>query len=192
LTEGVKRQALRLAQEGFVVLVADLYRGETPRTVKEAERLERELPKARVVGDLKAAVDYLSDRADVRPATLGVVGFGLGGGYALEAALNDRRLLAVAACYSPLPSDPKHLAPLKATVLCILAGQDKSVTTETIEPFRKAMTGAGKTIEAIRVYGKCSHGFLDSAEWPVYGEPRLEDVVDAWKLIARYLDKQLN
>lgn len=191
LNEGIKKQAYRLSQDEYVVLVVDLYRGAVPKTAQEAERLERELPKERVLDDLKAAIDYLAHRDDVRESTMGALGFGLGGGYALEAALRDPRLRAVVVCYSPLPSDSKHLESLKGSVLYILAGKDKNVTPDSIEPFRKAMANAGKHLEGIRVYRDCPYGFLDQANWPIYGEPPLQDVVDAWKLIERYLDKEL-
>ncbi len=115
----------------------------------------------------------------------------MGGGYALEAALRDPRLCALVLCYSPLPTDAKRLAPLKASVFCILAGKDKSVPPENIAQFCEAMKNAGKRVESIRVYGECPHGFLDPANWPTYGKPADNDVEEAWKLIAGYLDRTL-
>ncbi len=220
LTDGIKDAAFRLARQDYVVLAVDLYRGHVPKTKEEAEQLERELSKERVLGDLKAAIDYLCQREDVRSeqtgaqnSRLGAIGLGIGGSYALEAALRDSRLRALALCYCRLPTKAKELATLKATVFGIFAGKDKSVPSEMIAQFTAAMDEADKNLfalhsgplgskslemkelgnhlYAIRVYGECPHGFLDPADWPHYGKPREEDVQDAWELIARFLDRIL-
>lgn len=177
LTDGIKDQTFYLARAGYIVLAVDLYRGQHPKTTKEAERLERELTRERALHDLKAAVDYLTQRPDVRPKSpvaaardqeswdLGVIGLGMGGSYALDAALHDPRLRALVLCYCPLPTEAQQLKPLKASVFCILAGQDKRVPEENITKFCKAMEEANKTVAGIRVYGDCQAGFLDPATW---------------------------
>jgi carboxymethylenebutenolidase len=191
LTDAIKDETFRLARYGFLALAVDLYRGQSPKTIADAKRLQGELPKERALGDLKAAVTYLSEREEVRAETLGVVGLGMGGSYAFEAALRDRRLRAAALCYCPLPSDPKPLKPLRASVFYLSAVQDKSVSQDAIATFCQAMQKAGKNVERVRAYGKCSYGFLDPAYWPIYGTPPEEDVEDAWELIERYFDKEL-
>jgi carboxymethylenebutenolidase len=201
LTEGIKDETFRLAREGYVALAVDLYRGQTAKTVKDAERLARELPKERALHDLKEALDYLSERDEVRPEqvvepnerlkVLGVVGLGMGGTYAFEAALADPRLRALVTCYGRLPTDAKRLDKLKAPVFGIFAGKDKNITPEKITQFIKTMNDAGKPISALRSYGDCPYGFLDPAYWPTYGKPPEKDVEDALWLIARYLDRTL-
>jgi dienelactone hydrolase len=220
LTDGIKDAAFRLARQDYVVLAVDLYRGRTAKNKEEAERLERELPRQRVLGDLKAAMDYLCQREEVRAEQegerkiqLGAVGLGIGGSYAMEAALGDPRLRALALCYCRLPTQAKQLTTLKASVFGIFAGRDNIVPAEMIAQFTEAMKEAdkhlfairsgplvSKTLEmkeaaehlyAIRVYGESPHGFLDPADWPIYGKPPEGDVEDAWELIARFLDRLL-
>src|SRR5579871_627006 len=91
LTDDTKDQAKRLARRGYVVLAVDLYRGEKADNLMDSHILDRGLPEDRVQSDLKAAVDYLAERNEVRVSALGVVGLGMGGDYALEAALRDPR-----------------------------------------------------------------------------------------------------
>lgn len=203
LTDGIKDRTYYLARRGYVVLAVDLYRGARVSSTKEAERLERELPRDRVLRDLKAAVDYLTQRSDVRPKSpiaaeqgkdvwdLGAIGLGMGGTYALEAALHDPRLRALVMCYCPLPTDAKQLAPLNASVLCIVAGKDKRTTADTIRKFGDAMRDANKRVPPLRVYGDCPAGFLDPATWPAEGKPKDSDIEEAWKLIAEYLSDEL-
>lgn len=219
LTDGIKDATFRLAREGYVVLAVDLYRGQHAKTIAEAQRLERELPRERALHDLKEALDYLCQRDEVRPEqvverrneqptklshVVGAVGLGMGGSYALEAALRDSRLRALALCYCSLPTDPKRLETLQAPIFGIFALKDKHVPPEMIARFTEAMNKAGKPIaslrdypdfrdspDGLREYGECSYGFLDPAYWPIYGKPPEKDVEDAWRLIARYLDRTL-
>jgi carboxymethylenebutenolidase len=202
LTDAIKDAAFRLARQDYVVLAVDLYRGRVAKNREEAERLESELPRERVLTDLKAAVDYLCQRADVQPEqlvgekkrihVLGGVGLGMGGSYALEAALRDPRLRALALCYCRLPTDAKQLATLEASVFAIFAGKDKIVPSEMITQFTRAMNEAGKQLYGVRDYDECPHGFLDPADWPIYGKPPesagVDPVAEAWDLIAHFLD----
>ena len=85
----IRSQADRFAQQGYVTLAVDLYRGKVAGSMEEAHELSRGLPEDRVMADLKAGIDYLSQRPDVDPQRIGVVGWCLGGGYALALATSD-------------------------------------------------------------------------------------------------------
>jgi carboxymethylenebutenolidase len=192
LTAAVKDEAFRLAQEGYIALAVDLYRGRLVKSDDEAKRLQRELPKKRALGDLKSALDFLCDRPDVRKDSLGILGLGMGGVYALDAAERDSRLRAVALCYSPVPTEVEPLRSMKASVFYLRAAKDESVPHATFEKFCQAMANAGKRLERVREFGDCSYGFLDKAFWRIYGKPSESDVAEAWTLITRYFDKELS
>jgi carboxymethylenebutenolidase len=191
LTDGVQEQARRLAAMGYVTLAPDLYRGERPKELLDAHIMDRGVPEDRVQADLKAAVDYLTARPDVRRDALGVIGWDSGGGYALDAAIHDPRLKAVVVCYGRLTTDPELLAPLKASVLGLFAGKDEGITPEIIESFRRAMTKAGKRVADLHVHPDCGPGFMSPRPSPtdVPGPP--EAVADAWSRVEAYLEAEL-
>ncbi len=185
LTDSVKDQAERLARRGYAVLAVDLYRGQTPADLMDAHILSR-LPDDQALADLRAAVDYLTSRRDVRGDRIGILGWDMGGGYALDAALQDSRLRAVVTCYGRLTTDPELLKPLRASVLGIFAGKDEGISADTIERFRAAMAKAGKRVAGIHVYPDCANGFLDPA-----ATGPAEARADAWDKIDAYLDAEL-
>lgn len=191
LTDGTKAHAQRLAEKGYVALAVDLYRGEKADDLMEAHILGRALPDDRVLGDLRAAVDFLTSRPDVKADAVGVIGFGMGGGYALDAALADPRLRAVVVCYGRLTTDPAALARLNGSVFGVFAGRDEGITPQTIEQFLAAMDRAGKRWAGLHVYPQAGHSFLEpvSHSKPAPGEA--DAAADALARIEAYLAGEL-
>jgi carboxymethylenebutenolidase len=191
LTEWVKNQAKRLATKGYVTLAVDLYRGEVVTDLMDAHIMERGLPEDRVFSDLKSAVDYLEERSDVRRDAIGIMGWDMGGGYALDTAIRDPRLRAAVTCYGRLTTDPNDLATLKAPVLGIFAGKDEGIPRETIDRFRSAMLRAGKRVAAIHIYPTCEHGFMAPSNAPGADESAENSVADAWRRIEAFFAAEL-
>lgn len=189
LTSKVRDAATRLADRGFLTLLVDLYRGEKVKGDLEAHILDRALPEERVMGDLKAGLDYLTTRKDVIPGAFGILGFDSGGGNALDFARTEPRLKAVVTCYGRLTTDPELLRPLQASVLGIFAEKDIGIDDATRKDFTRAMDKAGKKVAGLHVIPKTEHGFLaPTADQKVADDKAIDD---AWKLIIDYLRQEL-
>ena len=87
----------RFAAEGFVALAPDLMGGRVAHDSDEAGEMMQKLPAEQAARDLGGAVDYLLGQDSVTSSTVGVVGFCMGGGFALMLAAQqgDRVTAAV-------------------------------------------------------------------------------------------------
>src|SRR5262249_54009689 len=99
LNDWIKDQAKHLAKEGYVALAPDLYRGKVATDPKTAQELMKGMPQDRALRDLKAATDYLAKHDSVNKDKLGVIGWCMGGGLALQTSLKDDRMVACVMCY---------------------------------------------------------------------------------------------
>ena len=79
----------RLADAGFVALAPDLYGGPTTHDAAEAVELARSLPVERAAEDLAGPVDHLVGLPAVTSATVGAIGFCMGGGFVVAVRRPD-------------------------------------------------------------------------------------------------------
>ncbi len=66
LNDWVKEQASKLADQGYVALAIDLYRGKVATTPDEAHEIMRGVPEDRAKQDLDAAFTYLKSQNNVK------------------------------------------------------------------------------------------------------------------------------
>ena len=68
LNDWVKEQASKFADQGYVALAVDLYRGKVADNPDMAHQLMRGVPEDRAKRDLGAAFDYLAAQSNVKKA----------------------------------------------------------------------------------------------------------------------------
>src|SRR3954464_9206031 len=86
LNDWVKEQASKLAEQGYVALAVDLYRGKVADNPELAHELMRGVPEDRSARDLRSAFDYLAAQSNVKKDRIGSIGWCMGGGYSLKTA----------------------------------------------------------------------------------------------------------
>jgi carboxymethylenebutenolidase len=150
LTDEVRSMCDRLAAEGFIVLAVDLFGGETGETPGAARTLM-----APVVEDPDTAAHNISSAVDFVQYTagaprIGVLGFGLGGGLVLDAAIDyGDDLDAAVIYYGAVTSDQGKLLPISAPLLGLFGDADRAVSKESVEKFRAAMQTLRKNFEVV-------------------------------------------
>jgi carboxymethylenebutenolidase len=187
LNDWVKQQASNLADEGYAALAIDLYRGKVATTPDEAHEIMRGVPEDRANRDLLAASAYLRSLTTVNPKRMGVIGWCMGGGYALDLAVNDPRLKVAVINYGHLATDDATLRKIHASVLGIFGGKDRGITEGDINKFQTRMTKLGKKVE-IKIFPDAGHGFENPNNREGY---RQEDAKTAWDLTQTFLAKNL-
>ena len=74
LNDWVKEQASKLADQGYVALAVDLYRGKVATTPDMAHEIMRGVPEDRAKRDLHAAMDFLKSQPNVKKDRIGSIG----------------------------------------------------------------------------------------------------------------------
>ncbi len=182
LNDWIKQEAAGHAAKGYVALAVDLYRGKVAADAETAHELSRGLPQDQGVGDLVAGFRYLAARKDVERSRIGAVGWCMGGGYALQLAIAEPALKAVAVNYGALATDPSALGKIHAAVLGNFGGQDKGIPPEAVESFESALRKLGKPAD-VKIYPDAGHAFENPNNQAGY---RAQDAADALGRIDRF------
>ena len=187
LNDWVKDEASKLADQGYVALAIDLYRGKVATTPDEAHQIMRGVPEDRANRDLLAATAFLATQKDVDAKRIGSIGWCMGGGYSLNLAIADPKLKVAVINYGHLASDDATLKKINAAILGIFGGQDKGIPPADVKKFEAQLKALGKTAD-IHIFPDAGHAFENPNNKAGY---RADDAAEAWKLTAAFLAKYL-
>ena len=158
LDDWVKAQADSLAAHGYVVLAPDLYAGRVAYDQETAHQLMSGLVDEDVMAILRAAVDHLRSREDVRAQAIGVIGWCMGGGYALDFTVAEPRLAASVINYGHLMVDPKTIASIKPPILGNFGAEDRGIPPADVKAFEQILKQTGHDVD-IKIYEGAGHAF---------------------------------
>jgi len=187
LTDWVKDETQKFAEQGYVAVAVDLYRGQVATDPEEAHELMRGLPQDRALADLQGAFMYLASRNDVDRNRIGTVGWCMGGGLALQLAIHQPRLAACVVNYGALPTDPNDLQQIFAPVLGNFGGQDRGITPADVDDFQKSMKSINRRVD-VKIYDDAGHAFENPTNKAGY---RPDDAADAWSRTVAFLNKYM-
>jgi carboxymethylenebutenolidase len=110
-----------------------------------------------------------------------------GGGFSLQLAIHEPRLVACVVNYGALPTDPTELQQINTPVLGNFGALDRGITPDDVKAFEKTMTGLDKRVD-VKIYGGAGHAFENSTNVQGY---RPEAAADAWARGVAFLNKSL-
>jgi carboxymethylenebutenolidase len=183
LNEQVRGVARRLAADGFQAFAVDLFHGAVAKDANEASALMKALDAKRSLADLHAAVQALLPRSGGR---LGVLGFCMGGAYALATAAHNPEVKAAVAFYgipAPALAEVKNI---QGKVLGHYATRDTHVSPERVDALEAALKSAGVTASLYRY--EADHAFANERRPEVYAPAAAEL---AWKRTLAFLHQEL-
>lgn len=186
LTGQMKDLGAHLACEGYVVIIPNLY-GRlggmvTANDDVAAALLERQND-ANVITDINSCCEYLNTRDFAKRNIHGVVGYGMGGSYALRFACHRKRLRAAVSYYGKMVHPRELMKDLFSPLLYHQAGKDTWATNEEAEQLRAATTEYGKRAE-IHAYPDAPHAFCNEMKPDAF---RADDAALAWERTTAFL-----
>lgn len=191
LNDNMKEMADQLANEGYVVLAADLFNGTVAANPEEAGQLAgavRDNP-SNAITNLQSAVRYLASLENVNSSRIASLGWCFGGGQSLQLALNAESgfpLAATALYYGNLVTDQEELSKLKWPVLGIFGNQDQSIPVAQVRQFQESLNATSVPNE-IYVYDGVGHAFAN----PSNDNYAPQETSDAWEKTLAFLKKNV-
>ena len=160
----IKGVADRMADQGFVALVPDLYHGELAEHTEmdKAAQLMSSMPPDRAARDMGGAIDYLLSHDATTGDKVGVIGFCMGGMLTLMiSALQGDKVGAAAPFYgAPLGESEPDWSNLTAPCQGHFAEQDDFFPPEAIKELEAKLKGMGKDVD-FEVYEGTGHAFAN-------------------------------
>ncbi|HEU4384933.1 MAG TPA: dienelactone hydrolase family protein [Anaeromyxobacteraceae bacterium] len=146
LNDYIRKRARMLAELGYAALAVDLYGdGKTADHPQDAGKFAGETTKNFEVakGRFQAGQDFLARQPQVDGTRVAAIGYCFGGGVVLNMARQGADLRGVASFHGSLaPAKPAQPGSVKAKVVVFNGADDKWVSAEAIEAFKKEMTEA--------------------------------------------------
>jgi dienelactone hydrolase len=187
--------AKRLAEQGYVVLCADIYgKGTKPAGADEARALTTQFKNDRALlrERANAGLAALKAMRCVDPDQVAAIGFCFGGTTVLELARSGAELDAVVSIHGGLDSPtPADGANIKAKVLVLHGADDPFVPADSITAFQKEMRDNKIDWEMV-YYGGAVHAFTeeeagsDNSKGAAYNA---EAAAKSWDAMLAFFDR---
>ena len=194
MTPDLRRQADRLAVGGYIALAPDFWHGRAwPRCLRGAFR-QIMAGSGPVFDEIDAAAGWLSG-LDACTGKIGVIGFCLGGGFALLSAPRPG-VSAASVNYAPVPKNIGRMLGGACPVVASYGGKDPG-TRRQLPRLEQALTEQNVPHD-VKVYPGASHAFMNEFEGAsriltrVMGMRYEPDAAgDAWRRIFAFFDEHL-
>lgn len=183
LNDHIKDIANRYADEGFIAIAPDLYRGTVASDKQEASRLMENLELEDGLDTINNAMITAQEKYGI--TKFGITGFCMGGTYALEAACKLEGLSASAPFYGDVP-DEFTLQGLKCPVIFVSATKDQWINTEKIAELERIAKVNSLPIKSIKY--EADHAFFNDTRPEVYDKDAAKD---AWAKVVEFFNENL-
>lgn len=183
LNEHIKDIAGRYADEGFICIAPDLYRGKLAANPDEASKMMNALEIEDGLDTIKNAI--AKAREEYNLTDFGITGYCMGGTFALRAACELDGISAAAPFYGDIPEEDV-LQKLSAPTIFISGTKDGWITPEKVAALETAAEKYDLPLESIKY--EADHAFFNDTRPEVYDEKAAQD---AWAKVIRHFKENL-
>jgi len=190
LNPQMKGTADHLAENGFVALAPDLYRGELAGhdEMDKAGHLMTTLPPERAGADMSVAVDFLLGHDASVGSSVGVVGFCMGGMLSMiVAALRGDAVSAAVPFYGYPAGDEPDWSAMTAVVRGHFCEDDDHFPSAGARDLETRLQGMGKDVRL--TFHNAAHAFMN--ETNPFGVYDAELAAELWPEVIEFLHTQV-
>ena len=186
LNAAITSMADGLAEDGYLVIAPDTFRGSTSQWIPRAIYQVVTNAPQQVNADLDSVYAWIESQPQVDSAKIGIAGFCYGGRVSMLYSLHNNDIAATVIFYGSSETDPDILKNLPGPVLGIFGGADASIPLEEVYALEDGLNAAGIPNE-ISIYEGQPHAFMTNMD-----EIRADNVkTQAWEQMLSFLDANL-
>ena len=183
INDHIRDIAGRYANEGYVCIAPDLYRGKLAKNAEEAGQLMQALAIEDGMDTIRETIAEAKAKYNVQK--LGISGYCMGGTFALRAACGIKELAAAAPFYGDIPEE-NILKQLKVPTLFIAGKRDAWINPQKVNTLKEAARKYGLPVEVVSY--DADHAFFNNTRPEVYDA---EAAKDAWRRVLDLFRKKL-
>jgi carboxymethylenebutenolidase len=186
LNDNIRGIASRFAEQGYAALAVDMFSNRN-RVACMMQLIHgmliRPLNNA-MLSDLQSAFDFLKKQTGVDANRIGVVGFCMGGGYALQLAVTAKGVKAASVFYGAVP---KPLEAFAASCPILGSYPEKDFSAEGARELDAVLEKQNIPHE-IKFYENTQHSFFNRQRTPF----EVEAAKDAWERMLSFFGEHLS
>lgn len=189
LNDHIRDVARRFAQEGYFAVAPDLYSRQGHKVTHDpnvAGELMSKLDQGDGIEDLLSTIGWIKNQKEANPAHIGVIGFCMGGSYAMLLPCVTKDIKAAAPFYGEVPLE-EQLQNLNCPVFYAYGENDGWITRKEVDRLAADLKKLNKRGE-VKIYPGCSHGFFNDTRKDVYAADAARD---AWQNVLGLFKENL-
>lgn len=184
INDHIRDLAGRYAEEGYLCVAPDLYRGRVTKDKEEASALMHALEIEDGLETIRAALESAEETYGVKK--FAITGYCMGGTFALRAACEMPQLKAAAPFYGDIPEEDV-LQKLSVPTLFIAGKRDAWINQEKVQQLKEIAAKHSLPVEAISY--DADHAFFNDTRPEVYNP---EAAKDAWVRVQEHFRNYLD
>lgn len=183
LVDHIKAIARRYADEGFIAIAPDLYRGKTAANAEEASKMMHSLSIEDGLDTIRNTIAVASEEFGIHH--FGITGFCMGGTFALRAACELDGISAAAPFYGDIPEE-EILKKLRVPTVFVSGTRDAWITPEKVAKLEEIAEKYELPLESLKY--DADHAFFNDTRPEVYNKTAAED---AWAKVIAFFNENL-